>query len=218
MDYQTPTPYDPYQQPGPTGPTHSLGERIIGALKLDRGIFDEVRRDPSAMIQAAGIIVATGLLSGIGQFAAVRGQTLDDGDTQFDMPDSFLVPLLGGLGIAVAGLIFWILGAVLFRFVAVRFMGSPETNIQWQEVARPLGFASAPSLLLILTPIPVIGVLISSVVGLWGFAAQIVALSETFGVSKLRSFAIILVTALVLSLVLVIPICICVFIAVALAG
>src|SRR5689334_13114111 len=118
MDYQTPTPYDPYQQPGPAGPKHSLGERIIGALKLDRGIFDEVRRDPSAMIQAAGIVVATGLLSGIGQFASVRGQTIDEDGTSFEVADSFLVPLFGGLGIAVLGLIFWILGAVLFRFVA----------------------------------------------------------------------------------------------------
>lgn len=212
MDFQTPAPYQP---PAPA-PSHSFAERVVGALKLQRPIFDEVRRDPGAMLQAAGIVIATGLLSGIGQFATIRGQSVDTGDRTYEVANSFLVPLLGGLGIAVAGLIFWIFGSLLFRFVALKMLGSPEAGMQWQEVARPLGFASAPSLLLILSPIPVVGFLVGSVVGLWSFAAQIVAMSEVFRVSKWRAFAIMLVASIGLALVLSLLLCVCILIATAL--
>ncbi len=206
MDYLPTTP-----APAPAQPSHTFVERIIGAVKLSRPIFDEVRRDPSAMMQAAGIVGVTGLLSGISQFAEVRGQTIDVGDRSYEVTDSFLGPLASGIGIAVLALISWVIASLLFRFVGTKLLKSPETNLQWQEVARPLGFASAPSLLLILTPIPILGFLVGSVVGLWSFASQIVAMSETFRVSKWRSFAIILVSWIGFSIVLALILCIVIF-------
>lgn len=201
--------------PAPAQPSHSFTDRIIGAVKLSRPIFDEVRRDPGAMMQAAGIVAVTGLLSGISQFAEVRGQTFDYGDGTYTVTDSFLGPLGAGLGVAVLAFVTWIISAVVFRFVGTRIINTPvaNENLQWQEVARPLGFASAPSLLLILTPIPVIGFIVGSIVGIWAFAAQIVAMSETFRVSKLRSFAIILVSWLGLSIFLSLVLCLCLLVA-----
>jgi hypothetical protein len=70
-------------------------------------------------------------------------------------------------------------------------------------------------LLIILTPIPVLGFIVGSIVGLWSFAAQIVAMSETFRVSKWRSFFIILVSWIGFSIVLGLLICICIFAALA---
>ena len=56
MDEQFQAPV-PYQQPPVQ--THSFGERVMGALKLERPIFDEVRRDTGAMTQAAlGVLAA----------------------------------------------------------------------------------------------------------------------------------------------------------------
>ena len=211
MDYLPVSP-----TPSPAQPAHSFVERVIGAVKLSRPIFDEVRRDPSSMTQAALIVLVTGLLSGISQFAEFRGETIDlGGDNTFDVTNSFFGPLASGIAIAILALIFWIVAALIFRLVGVKMLNSPETNIQWQEVARPLGFASAPSLLLILTPIPVLGFLVGSIVGLWAFAAQIVAMSETFRVSKLRAFAIILVAWIGLSIVLALIVCVCILAATA---
>jgi uncharacterized membrane protein len=204
--------------PAPAQPARSFVERIVGAVKLSRPIYDEVRRDPNAMMQAAGIVVVTGLLSGISQFAEYRGETIDfGGDDTYTVTDSFFGPLASGIGIALLSLILWIVSAVLFRFVATKLLNSPETNIQWQEVARPLGFASAPSLLLILTPIPILGFLVGSIVGIWTFVAQLVAMSETFRVSKWRAFFIALVAGLVIALVVGIIGCICVLAALAIA-
>jgi len=211
MSYVPPSP-----APAPAQPPQSFVERVIGAVKLSRPIYDEVRRDPSSMTQAAIIVLVTGLLSGISQFAEFRGQTIDFGDDNtFEVTNSFFGPLASGVAIAILALIFWIVAALIFRLVGVKMLNSPETNIQWQEVARPLGFASAPSLLLILTPIPLLGFVVGSIVGLWAFAAQIVAMSETFRVSKLRAFAIILVAWIGLSIVLALIACVCVLAATA---
>ena len=210
MDYLPTTP-----TPTPVQPSHSFVERIIGAVKLSRPIFDEVRRDPSAMMQAIGIVVVTGLLSGISQFADVRGERFDVNGRTYEVTDSFLGPLASGIVIAVLAVISLVVASLLFRFVGTKLLNSPETDMQWQEVARPLGFASAPSLLIILTPIPILGFLVGSVVGLWAFAAQIVAMSETFRVSKLRSFAIILISWLAFSVVLAMLLCVCILIATA---
>jgi uncharacterized membrane protein len=202
----------------PTQPSHSFVDRIIGAVKLSRPIYDEVRRDPSAMMQAAGIVVVTGLLSGISQFAEIRGDTIDFGDDNtYEVTNSFFGPLVSGIGVAVLSLVVWVVSAVLFRFVATKLLSSPETSIQWQEVARPLGFASAPSLLLILTPIPILGFLVGSVVGIWTFVAQLVAMSETFRVSKWRAFFIMLVAAFALAIVISIVVCACILAALAIA-
>lgn len=207
MDYVPQSPV-----PAPAPPMHSFVDRIVGAVKLSRPIYDEVRRDPSAMMQAAGIVAVTGLLSGISQFAEYRGDVIDLGDgNTFTVTDSFFGPLGAGIGVTVLALISWVVASLLFRFVGTKMLNSPETNIQWQEVARPLGFASAPSLLIILTPIPILGVIVGSIVGIWAFAAQIVAMSETFRVSKWRSFFIILVSWLGLSIVLALLLCICAF-------
>lgn len=191
-------------------PMHSFVDRIVGAIKLDRPIYDEVRRDPSAMMQAAGIVVVTGLLSGISQFADIRGRSFEVDDRTYEVTNSFFGPLAAGIAIAVLGLVFWVITAVLYRFVGTKLLGSPETGIQWQEVARPLGFASAPSLLLILTPIPVLGFIIGSILWIWTLASQIVAMSETFRVSKWRAFFIIVVSALLLAVFAGLLTCVCI--------
>jgi uncharacterized membrane protein len=208
----------PSTAPAPVQPSHSFVDRIIGAVKLSRPIYDEVRRDPTAMMQAAGIVMVTGLLSGISQFAEFRGETIDFGDDNtYEVTNSFFGPLVSGIGIAVLSLVVWVISAVLFRFVATKLLSSPETSIQWQEVARPLGFASAPSLLLILTPIPILGFLVGSIVGIWTFVAQLVAMSETFRVSKWRAFFIMLVAAFALAIVISIIACGCILVALAIA-
>lgn len=211
MDYQLPVP-----TPAPM-PAHSFGERVIGALKLERPIFDEVRRDPRAMTQAAIIIAISGFASGLGTYFGDRNQSITIDDRSYEVGGSIFVGIVaGGLNILV-GLIGWVLLSLIYRFVALRMLGSSETSITWQEVARPIGFASAPSMLSLALVIPLLGGLASFAGGIWAFAAQIVALSETFSVSKWRAFGIIVVTALLFVAVIGVLGCICVLAILAIA-
>lgn len=203
--YQPPV---PYQQPPLE--THSFTERILGALKLERPIFDEVRRDTSAMTQAAILIAVTGFASGLGAYYGDRSQEFTVNDRTYHVGSSILAAIVGGAINIVIALVVWVLISLIYRFVAIRMLGSSETSIQWQEVARPVGFAAAPSLLSLFTPIPILGGLLSLIGGIWAFAAQIVALSETFHVSKWRAFGIIVISAIAIGLVIGILGCICV--------
>lgn len=202
---QMPAPYQP-----PPMQSHSFGERVIGAFKLERPIFDEVRRDTNAMTQAAIIIAVAGFAGGVGAFFSDQNQSLTVDDRTYNVGGSVLTGIIAGAANIVISLIAWVFISLVYRFVALRMLGSQETSIQWQEVARPIGFASAPSMLSLLSPIPLLGALISFVAGIWAFAAQIVALSETFRVSKWRAFGIIVVSVILLSLVIGILGCICV--------
>jgi hypothetical protein len=206
MDYQSPA---PYQAPTPT-PSHSFSERIIGALRLERPTFDEVRRDVGAMSQAAILIGVTGFASGLGNYYSDRSNSVTVDDRTYEFGTSIFAAIVAGALTIVLALIFWVIISLIYRFVALRMLGSSETNIQWQEVARPIGFAAAPGLLSLFTPIPLLGALASLVGTFWGFAAQIVALSQTFQVSKLRAFGIIVVSAILIGLVIGILGCICV--------
>ncbi|HET9662466.1 MAG TPA: YIP1 family protein [Thermomicrobiales bacterium] len=214
MDYQdqSPTPYQQFP-----APTHSFSERIIGALKLERPIFDEVRRDTSAMSQAAIIIAVAGFASGVGAFFSDQNQSFTVDDRTYNVGGSVFTGIIAGIVNIAIALIVWVLISLVYRFVAVRMLGSSETAIQWQEVARPIGFASSASMLSLLSPIPILGGLISFAAGIWAFAAQIVALSETFHVSKWRAFGIIVVSALATVLVIGILGCICVLVIFAIA-
>ena len=44
----------------------SFTERMIGAAKLERAIYEEVENDPSAMGQAIGVVVLSAVATGIG--------------------------------------------------------------------------------------------------------------------------------------------------------
>jgi hypothetical protein len=206
LDYQI-------QMPAPDQPpmqSHSFSERVIGAFKLERPIFDEVRRDTSAMTQAAILIVVTGFASGLGTYYGDSNQSFTIDDRTYNVGRSVGAAIIGGLVNIVIALVAWVVISLAYRFVATRMLGSSETGIQWQEVARPIAFASAPGLLSLFTPIPILGGLLSLIGGIWAFAASIVALSETFSVSKWRAFGIILVSVIFFGLIIGILGCICV--------
>ncbi len=214
MDFQdqAPAPYLP-----PPAQTHSFSERFIGALRLERPIFDEVRRDTNAMTQAAILIVVTGFASGLGTYYGDSNQSITIDDRTYEIGRSVAAAIVGGLVNIVIALIAWVVISLIYRFVALRMLGSPATDIQWQEVARPIGFAAAPGLLSLFTPIPILGGLLSFIGGIWAFAATIVALSETFRVSKWRAFGIIIVSVIAIGLVIGILGCICVLAILAIA-
>jgi uncharacterized membrane protein len=165
--------------------------------------------DPAATGQAAGVVVLTGLLAGIGSWLGGSSDfSLTVNDETYDLGDvSAIWAVLGTAAAVILALLFWAVISAVYRFVATRFLDSPEQAITWDEVARPMGFATVPALATVFSAIPVIGWLVSLVISIWGFAAEIVALSQTFRVSKWRAFGIIVVSAILLLVVIFIPLC-----------
>lgn len=102
----------------------SFGERLLGALKLDATVYEEVEHDPGAFGQAAAVVALASLAQGVGGFQEA------------------------GLGAALAGVVGgflgWLVGAGLVWVVGVKMMSCTS---DFGELARTLGFASAPGLL-----------------------------------------------------------------------
>jgi len=135
-----------------------LFQRMIGAAFLRTETYEEVEADRSATLQAMLVVVIVALATGVGSFAlgGVRGLILGI--------------IVGLVGWAIWALLTYLLGTKLFR--------TPDTQADWGELARTLGFAQSPGVLKVLGFIPGVGQVILVVVSLWQLAAMIIAIRQ----------------------------------------
>jgi hypothetical protein len=68
--------------------------------------------------------------------------------------------------------------------IGTQLFGATAT---WGEVLRTMGFASSPSILLILAVLPFFGSIIQVVVGFWALAAAVIAIRQALDVSTLKA-------------------------------
>ena len=138
------------------GRRRSFVERVIGAAKLDRSVYEEVEHDPEATRQAATLVVLGSIATGVAGLGSGR-------------------PLDFVLGI-VLGLVSWAIYAWIAYFIGTRLLAGPDTSASWSEVARTMGFAQAPRLLLVVSFVPVLGAIVGLVVSIWFLVTTIAAL------------------------------------------
>lgn len=138
----------------------SFGQRLVGALRLDASVFEEVEHDPSALGQAVGVVALAAVASGLGA------------------PGAGITALLGGIVSAIFG---WLLGAGLVWLIGVKAM---EATSDYPELLRTLGFASAPYLVLVLGVLPLGPLLfpLSLLVFVWVLIAYVLAVRAALDV------------------------------------
>ena len=135
----------------------TLMERAIGAAKLDPAIYEEVEHDPNAMGQAITIVVVVALAAGIG--AATSG--------------------IGAIVLGVVlSLVGWCLWAAITWLVGTRLFNTPQTEADFGQLFRTLGFAATPGVLQIFGVIPVIGMIVGLAASLWQLATMVVAVRQ----------------------------------------
>jgi hypothetical protein len=83
--------------------------------------------------------------------------------------------------VAVLG---WLLWSGIAYLIGDKVFGGTAT---WGELLRTIGFAQSPGVLLILGIIPVLGGLVSMVVGIWMLVAGIVAIRQALDFSTGRA-------------------------------
>jgi hypothetical protein len=135
----------------------SLMERAIGAAKLDPAVYEEVEHDPDAMGQAVTIIVVVALAAGIG--AATSG-------------------LVGIIANIVVSLVSWCIWATVTWLVGTRLFGTPQTEADFGQLFRTLGFAATPGVISVLGFIPILGIFVGFLAFLWQLAAMVVAVRQ----------------------------------------
>jgi len=147
----------------------SISARMMGAALLDIETYEEVEHDQDATLQAATVVVLVALCQAagawdIGPFAAAR--------------------------IALVELLSWFTWAGVTYFVGVRIFQGEAT---WGELLRTLGFAKAPGVLLVIGIAPVVGTVVTAVVGGWMLATAFIAIRQALDIGNGRTLLAVLV-------------------------
>ena len=102
--------------------------RMIGAARLNREVYEEIEHDRGATPQAAIVVVGTSLAAGVGGISSAGA--------------------LSVVLVTVGAVFAWAVYAWMAYFIGTRLFGTAETSADWGEVARTLGFARSPQVLL----------------------------------------------------------------------
>ncbi|MBT8404244.1 MAG: YIP1 family protein [Gemmatimonadetes bacterium] len=164
----------------------SFIDRMVGAATLDVATFDEVEKDTTATVQAAGVVALV--------TAAQAGAAMGAGP----------IGMATAAGSQLVGVGLWC--AVTF-LVGTRLFGGTATL---GEVFRAVGFAFSPQILVLLGLLPFlggfIGGVLSPILALWVLIAVVVGVRQSLDVSTLRAvFASILGAVGYLLLVILVP-------------
>ncbi len=136
----------------------SLGDRMIRAAKLDRGLYEEVEADTGATGQAMLVVVLSSVAAGIGS-AGGGG----------------LIGLLVG---ALAALAAWYIWAFLTYFIGTRLLPEPQTEADMGQLLRTIGFSSSPGLLRILGILPGLTGIVFLGCAVWMLVAMVIAVRQ----------------------------------------
>lgn len=132
-----------------------LGERMIRAAKLDGSLYEEIKADRRAPMQAALVVVLSAVAAGIG--VIVHG----------GIGDFFLE--------SMQAMMRWYLSAFFTCVVGTRLLQEPQTRTDCGAVVRMISFASAPGVVRLLGVIPGLSGFVFGLASVWMLGATVVA-------------------------------------------
>jgi len=162
-------------------------DRMVRAAKLDVHLYEEVEADKSALGQATGVVVLSSAASGVGLMGAGGLEGI----------------VVGTLGALVG----WYIWAFLTYFIGTKLLPEPQTQANYGELLRTIGFASSPGLIRVLGIIPALAPFVFLIAGIWMLAAMVIAVRQALDYhSTLRAVGVCvigwLVQAVIVGLVL----------------
>ncbi len=159
----------------------SLLQRMLRAALLDWRVYEEVEADRKATLQAIIVVLLSSLAGAVGSSGGVRTFPF------------YMTAFLGA----------WFTWAALTYWIGTRLLAEPQTDADFGQLLRTIGFAGTPGLLLALGKISAIRSPLFAIVFLWILLATILAVRQALDYSSLiRAFLVCLIGALVHLLVL----------------
>jgi len=133
-----------------------LFSRMLRAAKLESDLYEEVEADESSLKQAVWVVVLASLATGIAFLPEIRGLIL---------------------GI-VAALISWVIWAYLTYIIGTKLIPGENTESDFKEMLRTIGFASAPGVIRILGVITAIQEVVIVIANIWMLIAMVIAVRQ----------------------------------------
>jgi hypothetical protein len=168
-------------------------DRILRAAKLDVHLYEEVEADRSATSQALAVVLLAGVATGIGAISESQ-------------PLALLV-------LVTDTILTWVLWAWLNYLIGTKLLSEPQTEADWGQLLRTMGFAYTPRVLAVLTIIPAlllvdksadiaVGVIILVLI-VWTWVAMVIAVRQALDYkSTLRAAAVTLAGIFIAGLIL----------------
>ena len=177
-----------------TDSSRSLWIRMVRAAKLQADLYDEVKDDPSATIQAFKAVLIASAATGIGSGVSI---VIKDGFAWLTWG------LVLGVVIAVST---WILWSFITYFVGARFFRVPDTSTTFKEVLRTVGFSNSSSTIGLLSCIPLLGWIVLPAIFIWTTIAAIIAVRQVMSFSTWRAVFTCFASWVVYVVVLITPV------------
>lgn len=133
-------------------------QRMIGAARLNAATYEEIEADTTATGQAMSVVILAAVAAGIGSLG-----------------DAGLRGLIATTLAALAG---WFIWAGLTWLIGTKLLPESQTQADFGQLLRTIGFSSVPGLLRVLGFIPILGGLIVFVSSVWMLAAMVVAVRQ----------------------------------------
>ncbi len=144
-------------------------ERAVRIARLDLPVYRTIAFDSGATQQAALVVAAVAIASGIGAI----------GDS------------LGAVITAIIGAFLgWFIFSMMTWFFGRNVFGTPVTQVNMESLLRTQGYARAPGVLAILGFLPVFGWMFVLASSVWALVTAIVAIRETLMLSTSRAIMI----------------------------
>lgn len=137
---------------------------MIGAATLRTETYEEVEADNSATLQAMSVVALVALATGIGNLGS-----------------GSVIAFVVGIVAALAG---WALWAWITYLIGTTILRTPETEANWGQLARTLGYAQSPGILKVFAVIPAIGPVVFAVASVWQLVAMVIAIRQALDYSS----------------------------------
>ena len=145
---------------------------MVGAAQCNVATYEEVEHDKTALGQAAGVVILSGLAAGIG--------ALNTGDVTM---------FLGGASRAILS---WVIWALITYLIGTKLLPEPSTQADLGQLLRTTGFAAAPGVLRILGIVPLLSGPINFIIPIWMLATMIIAVRQALDYSTtMRAFGVV---------------------------
>lgn len=159
--------------------------RMINAAKLNIHTYEEIEADKTATLQALLVVIIVAFSTAIGLMMLPESQTSTQ--QQINGPVSFI-------SFIILQIVGWAIWAFITFFVGTKLLRTAETEADWGELARTLGFAQTPGILRIFGFLPFVGSFIFVIASFWSIYAMVIAVRQALDYqSTFRAVGVVLI-------------------------
>ena len=143
----------------------------IRAALLRRDVSRQAAEDPEIILKSFGVVLLSAIALSLGLLNVV-----EEGITQPDLSWSLLGDRLISVWLVlITMLLGWVLWALVIYLLGSKFLGGKAA---YHQLLRVTGLCYGPGVLFLLVQVPNVGLIATSLAGLWVLAAATVAVKE----------------------------------------